>query len=71
MVAGREQSVVTDRQLCPDFAGLSNRQAQGLAARLGIDVAIKGAGYSVDQDPAPGRPLHGRPVRLRMEGPWR
>ena len=71
IVAGRGGSEGTNRQLCPDFAGLSNRQAQGLAARLGINVAIKGAGYAVAQDPAPGRPLRGIPVQLRMEGTWR
>ncbi|RKZ20063.1 hypothetical protein DRQ50_00590 [bacterium] len=70
VVAGRRNPQATSRQLCPDFAGLSNRQAQGLAARLGIDVAIRGAGYAVAQDPAPGRPLQGHPVRLRMEGTW-
>ena len=75
VVAGRDEGTgdPTGRrsQLCPDFAGLSNRQARGLAARLGIDVAINGAGYAVAQEPSPGRPLTGRPVHLRMEGTWR
>jgi len=59
------------RSVCPDFRGLSNREVRGLAARLGVDVALVGAGYAVRQDPPPGRELGSRPVTVRMEGTWR
>jgi stage V sporulation protein D (sporulation-specific penicillin-binding protein) len=41
--------------LCPDFAGLSNRQVRSLAARLRVPVAVQGVGYAVGQNVAPGR----------------
>lgn len=57
--------------VCPDLRGLSNRQAQALAARLGLELAVAGTGYVADQQPAPGQPLSGRKVAITMEAPWR
>jgi stage V sporulation protein D (sporulation-specific penicillin-binding protein) len=56
--------------ICPDFSGLSNRQVNSLAARMGLKVQIKGAGYAVSQTPAPGLSLSGRKVKVRMEARW-
>jgi len=56
--------------VCPDFSGLSNRQVQNLAARLGIPVQVRGVGYAVAQDLPPGRAHSGRPVTVRMKPSW-
>lgn len=52
--------------VCPDFGGLSNRQARSLAARLGIPVSLSGAGYVVGQEPPAGEALTGERIRLAM-----
>ena len=70
-VAGRAGAPSAQGTLCPDFDGLSNRQVRGLAARLGITVKLKGAGYAARQDVSPGRALAGRTVTVRMENSWR
>jgi hypothetical protein len=70
VVAGRADGT-GGQALCPDFSGLSNRQARGLAARLGIPLRIAGAGYVAAQMPRPGMALGGATVSLRMESPWR
>ena len=57
--------------MCPDFVGLSNRQVQSLAARLGIPVMVRGVGYAVAQDVEPGNAHGGRPVTVRMKASWR
>jgi cell division protein FtsI/penicillin-binding protein 2 len=57
--------------LCPDFTGLSNRQVQSLAARLGIPVVIKGVGYAVQQDLKPAQNTAGKPITVRMATAWR
>lgn len=56
--------------LCPDFAGLSDRQVRSLAARLGVPVRIQGTGFVLLQDVAAGDELAGRPVTVRMGGLW-
>lgn len=57
-------------EVCPDLRGLSNRQAQALAARLGLELTVTGTGYVAAQQPPPGRPLDGRKVAITMEAPW-
>jgi len=57
--------------VCPDFTGKSNREVRTLAARLGVDVNIEGAGYAVRQDPPAGQALGDRRVSVRMEARWR
>jgi stage V sporulation protein D (sporulation-specific penicillin-binding protein) len=52
--------------ICPDFAGLSNRQARSLAARLGVPVTLSGTGYVVKQEPPAGRALAGERIKLAM-----
>lgn len=56
--------------VCPDLRGLSNRQVQALAARLGLGLVVRGVGYVVSQHPAPGHPLGGGQVNVSMEAPW-
>ncbi|MFH2054222.1 MAG: penicillin-binding transpeptidase domain-containing protein [bacterium] len=56
--------------LCPDFAGLSDRQVRSLAARLGVPVRIQGSGFVMIQDVAAGDELAGREVTVRMGGLW-
>ena len=70
-VATPDRARAAADQICPDLRGLSNREVRRSAARLGIDVAIEGTGYVVAQDPAPGRPLGSRGLRVRMEERWR
>ena len=70
-VAGRDTPRAAAEILCPDFAGLSNRQVRSLAARLGVEVAIDGVGYVSRQQPAAGQRIAGLPVRVTMETTWR
>ncbi len=56
--------------VCPDLGGLSNRQVQALAARLGIAVRIDGVGYVVSQAPAAGEPLPSDGLVVTMESTW-
>jgi beta-lactam-binding protein with PASTA domain len=60
-----------DSSLCPDFIGMSNRQVNSLAARLGVQVIIKGVGYAVRQSQPPGRTIGGNPITIKMEKSWR
>ncbi len=69
----REQGTAnkSDRTLlCPDFAGLSNRQINSLAARLGLNVQVSGVGYAVEQKPAAGLSLRGSTVKVKMAKQW-
>jgi len=54
--------------LCPDFAGLSNRQVRSLAARLRVPVAIHGVGYAVNQSVRPGQVWGAKGVTVVMDG---
>jgi cell division protein FtsI/penicillin-binding protein 2 len=72
-IAGRPRSTGADPatgDLCPDFTGLSNREINGLAARLGIAVRFDGVGYASSQDVAPGGPRPDGPVTVTMETTW-
>jgi stage V sporulation protein D (sporulation-specific penicillin-binding protein) len=69
-VAVREASPGGTVARCPDFSGLSNRQACRLAASLGLNIEMQGAGFAVAQEPAAGAPLASSRVVLRMEAPW-
>ncbi len=71
LAAAAQGPAAADQTVCPDFQGKSNREVRSLAARLGIEVAIEGAGYAVLQDPPAGQVLAGRGVTVRMEAPWR
>ncbi len=56
--------------MCPDFSGLSNRQINSLAARLGLDVQVSGVGYAVGQSPEPGLAIGNKTVKVRMMTQW-
>ncbi len=70
MTGPAEVATTESGLLCPDFSGLSNREIQSLAARMGLKVKIKGAGYAVSQIPEPGLALGGAAVKVRMGGLW-
>jgi stage V sporulation protein D (sporulation-specific penicillin-binding protein) len=70
-VATRPARTASATTVCPDFSGMSNRQALGLAARLGLTLELEGAGYAVSQNPAPGKPLTDNRVRVKLEATWR
>lgn len=70
-LAARPLTEMAAAAVCPDFTGLSSRQAVSLAARLGVALELKGAGYAVAQSPAAGQALTAGRVTLRLEAPWR
>lgn len=71
LVAAARPDATAEAAVCPDFTGRSNREVRSLAARLGIDVDIEGAGYVVRQDPPAGQVLAARRVKVGMEAAWR
>jgi len=72
VTAAADRAVAAAGQLCPDLGGLSNRQVGRLAARLGLPVVVRGAGYVVGQEPVAGAPLDGvAAVSVVMEPRWR
>ncbi len=54
--------------LCPDFAGLSNREVRSLAARLQVPVSVLGVGYVVQQNVRPGNSWGAGGVKLVLRG---
>lgn len=68
VAAGRQPR---QRPLCPDLAGLSERQVLGLAARLGLPVRVRGTGYVGAQQPAAGQPVGAEGIQVRMVAAWR
>jgi stage V sporulation protein D (sporulation-specific penicillin-binding protein) len=76
LLASGETVTVTIRardltaQASPDLRGLSNREVQSLAARLGLQVAVEGVGFVADQDPDPGAPVPATGLRVRMAPAW-
>ncbi len=70
-VAGRTAGPRLAGQVCPDLRGLSNRQVTRLAARLGLPLQVRGAGYVARQEPAPGAPMDSVvAVTVSMEPRW-
>ncbi|MFH1842894.1 MAG: penicillin-binding transpeptidase domain-containing protein [bacterium] len=72
-----EVTVATERQpapgaeaICPDLFGLSNREVLRIAASLGTQVSMAGAGYVVSQQPEPGSSLDDTGIRVQMGAPW-
>ncbi len=68
VVDPRDATESASRGLCPDFAGLSNRQVRSLAARLRIPVRLEGVGYAVRQNVGPGQAWGDRGVKVVMQG---
>ncbi len=50
----------------PDFAGLSLREALALAHQRALNLDVKGSGWVVGQDPAPGAPAGPDTVKLTL-----
>ncbi len=71
LTTGRAPAQLADQGLiCPDFSGLSNRQINSLAARMGLRVQVSGVGYAVGQNPAAGLSLGAGAVKVKMEKKW-
>jgi hypothetical protein len=70
-VAPPRETASSAGSICPDLRGLSNRQVQSLAARLGIQVAIAGAGYVAKQRPVAGSRLGDDGIQVQMRATWR
>ncbi len=65
-----EVAVAESKLLCPDFSGLSNRQIQNMAAKMGLKVRLDGVGYAVSQFPDPGLSVGKSTINVRMAGLW-
>lgn len=50
----------------PDFSGASLRRAFEIARRIGANLEVKGDGYVIAQEPAPGTSLSRSPIRLAL-----
>lgn len=70
-LAARPLTEGASAAVCPDFTGLSSRQAVSLAARLGVGLDLLGTGYAVTQSPLAGQALAGGRITVRLEAPWR
>lgn len=68
MTGPTEVASTGDGLLCPDFSGMSNRQINSMAARMGLRVKIRGAGYATSQFPAAGFMLSNAAVNVTMGG---
>jgi len=57
-LAVRNSDVIIDgARGLPDFTGLTKRQVKEMVAQLSLSIDLRGAGWAVSQDPAPGTPL--------------
>jgi len=54
------------RLLVPDFSGLSIAEVQQATTGIGLEVEMKGRGWAVSQDPAPGTILAGATPRVSV-----
>ncbi len=52
-----EEDLMTVGPRLPDLTGKTKRQARARLVSLGVKSAMQGAGWVVEQDPAPGTPL--------------
>lgn len=71
VVASERAPARVPGQICPDLAGLSNREVGRLTAGLGLPVRALGTGYVVDQQPPAGAPLDTvAAIVVRLEPTW-
>jgi stage V sporulation protein D (sporulation-specific penicillin-binding protein) len=71
VVAAQRGNQAAVGSLCPDLRGLSNREIESLAARLGIPVRVSGVGYVKGQNPSAGQPIGPGGIKVRMAASWR
>jgi beta-lactam-binding protein with PASTA domain len=55
--------------VCPELRGLSNREVNSIAARLGVPVEVTGVGFVESQEPPAGKRLGPVGIRVRMGMP--
>ncbi len=63
---GVDYDTALDRKATPDFSGASLRHALDIARQLGVNLEVKGQGYVVAQEPAPGSALPNSPIKLTL-----
>ena len=63
---GVDYDAALDRKATPNFDGASLRHALDIARQLGINLDVKGQGYVVSQDPAPGSTLSSSSIKLTL-----
>ena len=61
---GVDYDAALNGKATPNFRGASLRHALDIARRLGANLAVKGQGYVVSQEPAPGTTLPRSPIKL-------
>jgi cell division protein FtsI (penicillin-binding protein 3) len=61
---GVDYDAALNRKATPDFSGVSLRHALDIARQLGVNLEVKGHGYVVGQDPAPGSTVPSSAIRL-------
>ncbi len=62
--AVRARTPAANGAATPDFEGLSLREAFETARRARVNLEVKGEGYVVSQEPAPGSTLDHSPIKL-------
>jgi cell division protein FtsI (penicillin-binding protein 3) len=63
---GVDYDAALNGKATPNFRGASLRHALDIARQLGINLEVKGQGYVVLQEPAPGTTLPRSPIKLRL-----
>ncbi len=63
---GVDYDAALDGKATPDFSGASLRHALDIARQLGVNLEVKGQGYVVSQDTAPGSALPSSPIKLTL-----
>jgi cell division protein FtsI (penicillin-binding protein 3) len=61
---GVDYDAALDGKATPNFRGASLRHALDIARQLGVNLEVKGQGYVVSQEPAPGTSLPRPPIKL-------
>jgi cell division protein FtsI (penicillin-binding protein 3) len=63
---GADYDEAVNLKATPDFRGASLRHALDIARRIGVNLEVKGDGYVVAQEPAPGSSIRRSPIKLTL-----
>jgi cell division protein FtsI (penicillin-binding protein 3) len=63
---GVDYDAALNGKATPNFSGASLRHALDIARQLGVNLDVKGQGYVVSQEPAPGSTLPSSPIKLTL-----
>ncbi|HXN84729.1 MAG TPA: penicillin-binding transpeptidase domain-containing protein, partial [Candidatus Binataceae bacterium] len=63
---GADYDAALNLKKTPDFHGASLRHALEVARHIGVNLEVKGQGYVVEQEPAPGTSIPRSPIRLAL-----